>query len=320
MVDNASVSSRRLASGVSVHVLILGKNGQVARALADVLPTRGLQSTAIGRPEYDLADPDRLVSAVEDIRPSIIINPAAYTNVDRAEDEPDLAFAINSRAAGAIAAATHALQIPIIHLSTDYIFDGNKSTPYLESDPTAPLGIYGASKLAGEAAVAEANAKHVILRTSWVCSPYGTNFLKTMLRLAAERPELRVVDDQVGAPTFAHDIASAIADIVLKLTATPEAQNLYGTFHYASCGETTWCRFARDIFERSARRGGARTNVTAIATHEYPTKVRRPKYSKLDTTKIFDAYAIAAPNWEAGLETCLDQLLVQQPAAHGMTR
>lgn len=275
---------------------------------------------AIGRPDYDFADPSRLVSAVENIHPSIIINPAAYINVDRAEEEPDLAFAINSRAAGAIAAAAEKLRIPIIHLSTDYVFDGNKSTPYFESDPTAPLGIYGASKVAGEVAVAEANTKHVILRTSWVCSPYGTNFLKTMLRLAADRPELRVVDDQVGAPTFAHDIASAIADIVLKLTTAPDAQNLYGTFHYASCGETTWCQFARAIFEQSARRGGPRTNVTAIATHEYPTKVRRPKYSKLDTTKVFDAYGIAAPNWEAGLETCLDQLLAQQPATHGLIR
>lgn len=297
---------------MNVHALILGKNGQVARGLADVLPTRGIQSTAIGRPEYDLEDPDRIVSAIESIRPSVVINPAAYTNVDRAEDEPDLAYSINSRAARAVAAAARTLRIPIVHLSTDYVFDGSKSTPYVEADATAPLGVYGASKLAGEVAVAEENAKHVILRTSWVCSPYGTNFLKTMLRLAADRPELRVVDDQVGAPTFAHDIASAIADIVLKIAATPDAQNMYGTFHYASCGETTWCRFAREIFEQSARRGGAHTNVTAIATHEYPTKVRRPKYSKLDTTKIFEAYAIAAPSWQAGLETCLDQILVEQ--------
>ena len=296
------------------RALIVGKHGQVATALADALPKAGFDCTSIGRPECDLINPQSAVDAIARANPSIVINPAAYTAVDRAEDESELAYMINEKAAGAVALAAAAAGVPVIHVSTDYVFDGSKQSPYLETDATAPLGVYGASKLAGEIAVAAANPQHVILRTAWVCSPHGANFAKTMLRLAAERPELRVVDDQYGAPTFAADIAAAIAVIATKLTSSEVRPSDYGVFHYASAGETTWCRFARSIMEQSALRGGPHVPVTAIATREFPTKVRRPAYSKLSTDKIAEIYGLSAPDWHESLKVCLDQLV--RPRLH----
>lgn len=291
------------------RALIIGKQGQVARSLADALPASGFDCAIVGRPEFDLADSQSIAAIIAERRPAIVINPAAYTAVDRAEDESDLAYALNEKAAAAIAAAAAVIGVPVIHVSTDYVFDGTKATPYTETDATAPLGVYGASKLAGEHAVKAANPHHVILRTAWVCSPYSANFVKTMLRLAAERPELRVVDDQFGAPTFAADIAAAIATIAIRLTSPAASPPMYGTFHFTSAGETTWCRFARVIMEQSAIRGGPHVPVTAIATDEFPTKVRRPAYSKLATAKIFEAYGVRSPDWQHGLGLCLDRLV-----------
>jgi dTDP-4-dehydrorhamnose reductase len=246
-----------------------------------------------------------------------VINPAAYTAVDKAEDEPDLAHAINATAAGFIAEAAAKIGAPIIHFSTDYVFDGVSQIPYVETDAVGPNGVYGATKRAGELAVAAANPAHVILRTAWVCSPDGNNFLKTMLRFGVERPTLRVVDDQQGSPTFAADLAHATRVIVQALTNPDKPpphlagpNQAYGIFHCTNAGTTTWCGFARTIMAEAARRGlGPMAHVEAITTDDYPTKARRPAFSKLDTTKLAATYGVTLPLWQTSLGTCLDTLI-----------
>lgn len=293
------------------RILVIGREGQVAQALRAALPTPGTEVIAVGRPDVDLLQAETVASAVRAVRPTLVVLPAAYTAVDRAEDEPDAAYAINAVAPGVIAAAAADVGAPIVHFSTDYVFDGSTATPYREDDATAPLGVYGASKLAGELAVARANPRHVILRTAWVCSPIGANFVKTMLRLAAERPALRVVADQHGAPTFAADLARAVATIHGRLHDNGDAANdeRWGVFHLASEGVTTWHGFAEAIVDGLARRGGLRVPVEAIATSEFPTRARRPAYSKLATDKIARVYGVRMPDWRIGLEVCLDTLV-----------
>lgn len=291
-------------------LLVTGRDGQVARAIRDALPAAGWDVAATGRPEADLERPETVAEAIRQARPAIVVSAAAYTAVDKAEDEPDRAHAVNAVAPGLIAAAAAEVGAPIIHFSTDYVFDGTKQSPYVETDPTAPLGVYGATKLAGEAAVAAANPRHVIVRTAWVASPVGSNFVRTMLRLAAERPALRVVADQIGAPTFAADLADAVRIIADRLIApgTPGSEP-YGVFHLSSEGEASWHGFAEAIVAGAARRGGRAVPVEAIATADYPTRARRPAYSKLSSEKIARVYGVRLPHWRASLETCLDVLL-----------
>lgn len=288
--------------------VIIGRDGQLARALARVLPAAGLDCAILARPEVDLARPAGLGAAIARLRPDVVVNAAAYTAVDRAEDEPELAFAVNATGAGALAAAADAAGAAIIHMSTDYVFDGTATRPYCETDATSPLGSYGSSKLAGEQLVATANPRHVILRTAWVASPDGSNFVRTMLRLAAERTELRVVDDQRGCPTFAADLAAAIAAVLPRLGAAAPASH-YGVFHVVGRGETTWCGFARRIMQGSAQRGGRSVPVVAITTRDYPTRARRPAYSVLSTERIADVHGIVMPEWETSLDQCLDVLI-----------
>jgi dTDP-4-dehydrorhamnose reductase len=237
------------------------------------------------------------------------VNAAAYTAVDKAEDDKESAFAINRDGAGFVAAAAEAAGAPVIHLSTDYVFDGRKETPYLETDPTNPLNVYGESKLAGEIAVASCSSNHVILRTSWVCSPIGHNFVKTMLRLACDRDEVAVVDDQWGSPTFAADLAAAIISIGDKLASTDDRSRFCGIYHASSAGETTWCRFAREIMAQSAAKGGPACRVRAIASSEYPTRARRPANSRLDCSKLKRVFSIGTFRWQISLEACLDLLI-----------
>jgi dTDP-4-dehydrorhamnose reductase len=291
------------------RIIVIGATGQLARALLRVLPQSGATVTVLARPGFDLEQPHALTAALLAAEPHVVVNAAAYTAVDKAEDEPARAHAINAVAPGVIAAAAAQAGAAIIHVSTDYVFDGTKRTPYVETDPTAPLGVYGASKLAGEQAVTAANPAHVILRTAWVCSPDGANFVKTMLRLGAERARLGVVDDQHGAPTFAVDLARAIAGIAGRLAVDP-ANAPAGVFHLTGAGETTWCGFARAIMAGATVRGhGPMATVDAITTAEYPTRARRPSYSTLATGKITAAYGIVMPPWEAGLAACLDTLI-----------
>jgi dTDP-4-dehydrorhamnose reductase len=297
--------------------LVIGREGQIARALARHLPTTGLEIVTLGRPDIDLAKPRTFVESIRALKPDIIINPAAYTAVDRAESEPELAFAINRDGARALAETAAGIGATFIHFSTDYVFDGEKPAPYLEDDPTNPLNIYGASKLAGEEAIRAHCPRHVILRTSWVCGPDGTNFMRTMLRLAAERQgqpgaALRVVADQMGRPSFSDDIARAVAALVPALDADAPADN-FGTFHIASSGETSWAGFAEAIMEGAAARGATAMPVQSITTADYPTPARRPKNSRLDCGRLKRVHGIQLPDWRQGLEECLDALLGPAP-------
>jgi dTDP-4-dehydrorhamnose reductase len=294
-------------SGAHTRVLVIGSQGQISRSLIEVLQHRGFEVSVAARPGVDLADVNTLAPAIQAARPRVIINPAAYTAVDRAEDEPDLAIAVNCVGAAAVASEARKIGAAIIHFSTDYVFDGTKTSPYQETDSTSPLGVYGLSKLAGELAVAAVNPRHVILRTAWVCSTHGSNFLKTMLRLAANGRQLSVVDDQRGAPTFAVDIAEIVASMVARV-AESQAADHFGVFHLASAGETSWYGFARAIMAGAAARGGPSAAITPISTRDYPTRARRPAYSKLSTDKIKRVYGLAIPDWDEGLMRCLDAM------------
>ncbi len=269
-----------------MRVLVTGKSGQVASCLADKLAAfPEIELIFAARPELDLLSPASIVRCLADIKPDLIINPAAYTAVDKAEDERDKAFAINGEAPGILAQEAKKMDIGILHVSTDYVFDGTLDRPYVETDPLKPLGVYGASKLAGEQAVISANPNHTIVRTAWVFSPYGNNFVKTMLRLAKDRDVLRVVDDQIGNPTSAHDIAHvllSIADARRRADETCVGQ----TYHFAGGVEASWCGFAREIFSKSKGLGGPHAEVEAIPSSDFPTKAKRPSNSRLNSSKL----------------------------------
>jgi dTDP-4-dehydrorhamnose reductase len=293
-----------------MRVLVTGFDGQVARSLRETAsgdPSLTMKFAA--RPELDLSDPTTISSVVQVFRPDLVINPAAYTAVDKAESEPDLAMAINRDGAGAVAAAAADLGIPIIHLSTDYVFDGRKTGPYDEDDPVAPQGVYGQTKLEGERAVARANPKHVILRTAWVYAPFGANFVRTMIRLAAERDALRVVDDQVGCPTYAPDIAAAVLAIANQINETDWRDDYAGVTHLAGPDETSWCGFARAIVSGGVERGGRPVPVEAIFTSDFPTPAKRPANSRLSTNRLSDVFDIKLPPLQASLGNCLDRLV-----------
>src|SRR5262249_25545827 len=275
------------------RVFIAGEHGQIAQALARAYQLRGNHVARVGRRTISVTDQRRLLSAVIAFNPDLIVNAAAYTAVDKAEDDKEVALAINRDGAGFVAAAAETAKVPLIHLSTDYVFDGRKQAPYLETDPTNPLSVYGESKLAGEIAVASCTNNHVILRTSWVCSPIGHNFVSTMLRLARDRDEVAVVDDQWGSPTFAADLAAAIVSIGDKVASADDPSRFSGVYHASSAGETTWCRFAREIMAQSAAKGGPACRVRAIVSSEYPTRAKRPANSRLDCSKLKRVFDIS---------------------------
>ncbi len=292
-----------------MRLLLLGGNGQVGRELRRTLPALGELVVATreggdGEPAADFDAPDALGELVRRIAPDVVVNAAAYTAVDRAESEPDAAFRVNARAPGAIAQACAATGALLLHYSTDYVFDGSASRPYREDDATAPLGVYGASKLAGEEAVRASGARHAILRTAWVYAAHGKNFLHTMLRLAGERDELRVVADQVGAPTPAVWIAEASTRILAHGVPTS------GTWHLVAAGETSWHGFAQAIIDEALAAGLLQRvpRVLPIATAEYPTPARRPAYSVLDTERLRRDFGIAPPDWRDGLRAVLSEL------------
>lgn len=291
------------------RAVIIGGQGQIARSLVERLSARNIETISLARPHFDLADSASLVRAIIAAVPDIVINPAAYTAVDRAEDEAGLAMAVNRDGAAAVAEAAATAGVPVVHFSTDYVFDGAKDLPYVETDATGPLNVYGRSKLAGEIAVAAANPRHLILRTSWVCSPYGSNFVRTMLRLAGERREVRVVADQRGVPTFAADIAEAVATLAPGLCGAGEDDPRFGIYHLTSRGKTTWHGLAAAIFAEAARRGVPLAEAIPIATAEYPTKARRPASSRLSTMKFETTFGLQLPDWRASLGSCVEKLL-----------
>lgn len=295
-----------------MRIAVTGKTGQVVTSMIERAGD-GVTIIPLGRPEMDLADPATIAPALAAARADVVVSAAAYTAVDRAESEAEAAFAVNATGAGGVAAAASALGLPLIHISTDYVFDGSKSEAYCESDPVAPLGVYGASKLAGEQAVIEAAPDAVILRTAWVYSPFGANFVKTMLRLAETREELGVVADQIGNPTSALDIADTVLAIAQRLYGEP-AQAPRGTFHMTGGGEASWADLAEAIFAISAECGGPTARVRRISTAEYPTPAARPANSRLDATRLYDTYGMRLPDWRASLASTVTRLVKQKEA------
>ena len=275
-------------------LLVFGAAGQVGQELLALAAARGVPASGVTRKQADITDPDAVTALVAASRPRLIVNAAAYTAVDRAESEPDAAEAGNARGPSVLARAAEVAGVPLLHLSTDYVFDGSKPGAYTEDDPIAPLGVYGRTKAAGEAGVREATARHVILRTAWVYGAYGNNFLKTMLRLAGESDRLRVVGDQHGCPTATIDIAEAILAVDQAVATGAPA---YGTYHFAGTGDTSWHGFAEAIVAAQATRTGRRPPVDAIATAEYPTPVRRPANSRLDSRRFARTFGTTAAPW-----------------------
>lgn len=289
-----------------MRLAVTGKNGQVVNAL-QALASAELEIVALGRPELDLAQSETVLKALREVKPDAVVSAAAYTAVDKAESEPEIAFAVNRDGARAVAQAASELGIPVIHLSTDYVFDGTKATPYVESDATGPTSIYGRSKLEGEQAVSKATGNYAILRTAWVYSEYGNNFVKTMLRLSESRDEINVVADQFGCPTSANDIAAAIVTIARKLVADSSSR-LRGVFHLTGTGETSWANFAKRIFAFAEEHGGKLMIVNDITTAQYPTPAKRPANSRLDCTKLEEVYGIKLPSWQTSTRAVVTAL------------
>lgn len=287
---------------MTLKILISGQQGQVSRELQARLGDLA-HLHVLGRDQLDLAHPERIAEQVRAIAPDLIINAAAHTAVDQAESEPELAFAINATAPGIFAEEAKRLGIPLIHYSTDYVFDGSKAGAYTENDPTNPLGVYGQSKLAGEQAITAVGGQHLILRTSWVYSTHGRNFLLTMQRLLQEKPELRVVADQIGAPTWAGTIADSTRQLIQRWQAGNAGA--WGVYHLTAQGETSWFGFAQAIGEQLKAQGKPCANLLPIASSEYPTPARRPLNSRLDCSRLQREWNVSQPDWHQALIDCL---------------
>ncbi|GAU86166.1 dTDP-4-dehydrorhamnose reductase [Bosea sp. BIWAKO-01] len=296
---------------MGLRIVVTGWTGQVVRAMLERVPA-GVEVVALRRPDLDLAIPKMIAPALRAARPHVIVNAAAYTAVDQAESEPDLAMRVNGEAAGEAARAAAALGVPVIQISTDYVFDGALDRPYREDDATGPISAYGASKLAGERAVAAASDNHAILRTAWIYSPFGKNFVKTMLRLAETSDEVGVVADQHGCPTSALDIADAVLAVARNLVARPQDETLRGIFHMSAAGEAAWADVAEAIFADRERLGGKPVAVKRIATTDYPTPAQRPANSRLDCGKLAARHGVTLPPWRGSLATCVERLLKDQ--------
>jgi dTDP-4-dehydrorhamnose reductase len=287
-------------------ILVTGGTGQVGLELQRQPWPAEVTVLAPSREELDLSSAESIAAWFADRKVDCIINPAAYTAVDLAEDNVGTAFLANAQGPAWLADVSRERDIPLLHVSTDYVFDGALDRPYREEDPVAPLGVYGASKLAGELAVRAGTPRHVVLRTAWVISAQRNNFLKTMLRLAAERPELRVVADQQGCPTSAGDIAEALRTVALAHLADGSAPT--GTYHFVNGGSTTWHGLAEAVMAESCARGGAAVQVSPIACDDFPTRARRPRNSRLDTTKIQRDFGIVPRSWQQTVEQIVSEL------------
>ncbi len=298
-----------------MRLFITGSHGQVARCFLEAAPASpGITACAIGRPALDICSTPTIERAIADIKPDVIINTAAYTAVDDAEGEPERAHALNCEGARLLSEAANRRGVPIIHLSTDYVFDGLKSSAYVEGDATAPKSVYGRTKLDGEVAVAAANPRHIILRTAWVYSPFGKNFVKTILNNAAKGNPLRVVEDQIGSPTYAPHLVEAILAIAEQITGPAAKSDAWGVYHAAGQGTASWFEVAQEILAQSKTVGGPQTALSAIGTDEYPTRAVRPKNSNLDCAKMKRVFGAELPPWQAGVALCVNRLL-EQPAA-----
>jgi len=296
---------------VSVKLLLTGKNGQVGFELQRALAPLG-EIVAVDLAECDLSSPEAIRQLVRDVRPEVIVNPAAYTAVDKAETDRDLVFAVNAVAPGIFGEEAAKLGAFVIQYSTDYVFDGTKQGAYIEDDAPNPQSIYGESKLDGELALQAANPRHLILRTSWVVGAHGGNFAKTMLKLAADRDSLSVVADQWGVPTSAALLADLAAHLIRQQRSNPESFP-YGTYHCVAGGETNWCDYARFVIGAAIKAGKPlkvqSEAIKPITTADYPTSAKRPASSRLDTRKFRDNFGLELPHWQAGLDHILQQIL-----------
>ncbi|MEK7342789.1 MAG: dTDP-4-dehydrorhamnose reductase [Pseudomonadota bacterium] len=288
-------------------MLVTGGDGQLGRALGALVPPAGWRVKAAGRGALDVADAGAVAKAIGSGGYAAVINAAAYTDVDRAKRDAVEAWRMNALAPAGLAAACAAHGVPIVHISTDYVFDGRKPAPYEPGDRPAPCNIYGASKLGGEIAVAASGARHVILRTAWLISPYGHNFATTMMRLAAERRSVRVVADQIGNPTLAGDLAQAAVAIAIRLADDPTAPS--SIYHFANAGAASWAELARALFAQSCARGGPSAAVEPIGSADWPTPARRPANSRLSTQSLTDGFGITPRPWRDGLPALLDMLI-----------
>jgi dTDP-4-dehydrorhamnose reductase len=295
-----------------MRILVTGREGQLARSLLERAAMHpSIEVIAVGRPDFDLARPDTIFRVIEAQRPDLVVSAAAYTAVDQAEDEPDLARSINTLGAGAVAEAAARINAPVVHLSTDYVFSGEGQQAYGENDPTGPRSVYGKTKLDGEIAVAAANPRHLILRTAWVYSAFGKNFVKTMLGLAEARDAVSVVSDQWGNPTSATDLADAVFRIADRL-GTDKNFATFGTYHVVGSGSTNWSSLARAVFEASKERKGPTAEVRDIMTAEYPTRAIRPSNSRLSTRKFEDVFDWKMPEWDRSVVDIVDRILREQ--------
>ena len=300
------------------RILLTGKNGQVGWELQRTLATLG-EVIDLGRHDMDLANPDSIRRAVRDHKPNLIVNAAAYTSVDKAEEEPDLAMATNGVAPGILADEAKRLGAVLVHYSTDYVFDGNTSTPYTEDDTPNPLNVYGKTKLAGERAIQAVGAPHLIFRSSWVYGGRGKNFLLTVLRMARERDEFKIVNDQIGAPTWSRMIAQATAHALTQVSCRGRTlQDYSGIYHLAATGQTSWFEFADAILEWAKTKPGYKIKaLRPIATSEYPTAAERPKYSAMANNKVAEKFSLSIPSWEIMLGLCMSDMGYPDPRVRG---
>lgn len=292
-------------------ILVTGGSGQLARALEDAAPAAVRR---VGRPQFDFDRPETIAEAFHAAAPALVVNAAAYTAVDAAEDDADAAYRANRDGPATLAALCARAGVPLIQVSTDYVFDGRKGAPYVETDPVSPQGVYGASKLAGEQAVLGAGGPAVILRTSWVYAPVGKNFVRTMLALGQTRDRLTVVADQQGCPTTAADLADAILAIAHRIDATGWQPEYGGVFHAAGTGATTWHGLAVAVFAEAARHGARVPQVAPIATADWPTKAARPADSRLDCSRLAAVFGVRLPPWQAGLARTIDTIFATASA------
>ena len=297
---------------MSLRILQFGTTGQLARELIRQAPGHDVELTALSRAECDFADPELAARIVHERRPDLVVIAAAYTAVDQAEQEVELAHQVNAETPAAIAGICGADGPALVHISTDYVFDGAKGSPYVETDPAGPLNVYGESKLSGERMMLPACPRALILRTSWVVSSHGRNFVKTMLRLAGEGAPVRVVDDQFGRPTSAADLAGFILGQSARLAGAPAGDPVFGLFHYANAGETTWRGFAQAVFDLAL--GDRAPEVAAITTAERPAPAQRPARGTLDTGKLERVFGVTPRPWREALAEIVDELQAQQKA------
>jgi dTDP-4-dehydrorhamnose reductase len=288
-----------------MKTLVIGRTGQLAVALKEI---GGDDVVATGRPETDITNASALAAAIRAHQPALVVNASAYTAVDKAESEPDVAHAVNATGVKRLATVCAQHGLPLIHVSTDYVFSGVTGRPYQTDDPTAPTNTYGKSKLEGERAVAELCPRHLILRTSWVHSPWGTNFVRTMLRLASSQREISVVTDQLGNPTYAPNLAAAIL-VAGRLCIADSSNAPWGTYHVTDAGSTSWYGLACEIFRNAELRGLPRITVKPISTAEYPTPARRPANSQLDISSFQNQFGLELPHWREGVAACVNRLI-----------